>query len=536
MYYYYFFLGFLWDDQPEVRQFAPESKNSYLRDLEDEDELYLSGGVSNHHTDVTNGNATSGRITSSQTKKNVPLKYRKYDLDQDVKTWSDFKRLHYHPKSCLVINDHSYNSSNDSFNAWVSGKLLSRNESFFMQFEDTVRFYAEECDHMQGFNLLTDINNGFGGLSSGFLDYLSDEYHGKTVAAFPCLESLSRSLDSSQFKTSTLSTLLTLSSAIESASFVSPLSLCERLFELKPHKRRFPNVAFDANLPYHTAAILAAIYETAMSPCRTPGMNLATMANDLVNGGRSVLELSGALPVPYYHDRYKTFSDMIDEWSHFEPFISFTPSTKSNSTLQYLSHMQEETDEHCTSVSANIRGFPLASIPGSSKANSEIPDQLQSYFQHKFSGCSTYATAQRDPLKILAPFPHIFTNRISTDGTIASRDYSDVNHHGERPDSPCSSSSSSMSSPRSPRQTFDTGMSLPAMSCFKNSSNLVHLLRECYKHCDSLKPWVSRARHSDFAVEADALEEAAERFRTLKEEYEFLSFNDSDEESDDDSD
>ena len=36
----------------------------------------------------------------------------------------------------------------------------------------------------QGFQLLVDVDGGFGGMAASLVDHLADEYEGKTVAAF----------------------------------------------------------------------------------------------------------------------------------------------------------------------------------------------------------------------------------------------------------------------------------------------------------------------------------------------------------------
>ena len=58
--------------------------------------------------------------------------------------------------------------------------------------EDKLHFFAEECDQLQGFHLLTDWDTGFGGVASLLAQELADDYPGKGVAAFlisPAVES-----------------------------------------------------------------------------------------------------------------------------------------------------------------------------------------------------------------------------------------------------------------------------------------------------------------------------------------------------------
>ncbi|XP_069138791.1 protein misato homolog 1-like [Argopecten irradians] len=50
--------------------------------------------------------------------------------------------------------------------------------------EDRLHFFIEECDHLQGFQVLLDTFNGFGGVGSSILQHLKDEYSSKGIFTF----------------------------------------------------------------------------------------------------------------------------------------------------------------------------------------------------------------------------------------------------------------------------------------------------------------------------------------------------------------
>ena len=62
---------------------------------------------------------------------------------------------------------------------------------FQSQLEDRLHFFVEECDLLQGFHLLSDWTNGFGGLAGCIAQDLRDEYGSKGI-----LTVLSSHLDS----------------------------------------------------------------------------------------------------------------------------------------------------------------------------------------------------------------------------------------------------------------------------------------------------------------------------------------------------
>ena len=55
--------------------------------------------------------------------------------------------------------------------------------------EDQLHFFVEECDHLQGFHLLTDWDNGFGAVASMVAQEIADEYPSKGLLAIPATPS-----------------------------------------------------------------------------------------------------------------------------------------------------------------------------------------------------------------------------------------------------------------------------------------------------------------------------------------------------------
>ena len=51
-------------------------------------------------------------------------------------------------------------------------------------FEEHLHFFVEECDSLQGFQLLADVGGGFGGLSCCFAEELADQFDQKGLLSF----------------------------------------------------------------------------------------------------------------------------------------------------------------------------------------------------------------------------------------------------------------------------------------------------------------------------------------------------------------
>ena len=45
--------------------------------------------------------------------------------------------------------------------------------------EDVVRYFVEECDYLEGYHLLADVDSAFGGLASSVVQLLRDDFSPK---------------------------------------------------------------------------------------------------------------------------------------------------------------------------------------------------------------------------------------------------------------------------------------------------------------------------------------------------------------------
>lgn len=98
--------------------------------------------------------------------------------------------------------------------------------------EDRIRFFAEECDFLQGFQIVLDSENSFGGYASETARFLADEFSSKCRLAFPVTFTKTPS-DPLQSISRFLNTSLTLRSLCQEAGLVTPLSMDCDIFPLK---------------------------------------------------------------------------------------------------------------------------------------------------------------------------------------------------------------------------------------------------------------------------------------------------------------
>ena len=93
-----------------------------------------------------------------------------------VRYWSDYSRVFYHPRSIVQINDYELASSIQPFERWESGEelfqTLDREEGIL---DRDVRRWIEECDLLQGVQVVMGADDAWGGFGSRMVEVLRDE-------------------------------------------------------------------------------------------------------------------------------------------------------------------------------------------------------------------------------------------------------------------------------------------------------------------------------------------------------------------------
>lgn len=98
-----------------------------------------------------------------------------------VRYWSDFNRVYYHPRSIVQLNDYELHSSLMPFERWETGEELFAGLDKEHDIVDRdLRPFIEEADQMQGIQVMTTVDDAWGGFASKYVERLRDEY-GKTT-------------------------------------------------------------------------------------------------------------------------------------------------------------------------------------------------------------------------------------------------------------------------------------------------------------------------------------------------------------------
>ncbi|KIW33030.1 protein DML1, variant [Cladophialophora immunda] len=120
-------------------------------------------------------------IEPSEYQKNLDLGLPTTQLHaSDVRYWSDFNRVFYHPRSIVQLNEYELNSQLMPFENWSAGEdLFESLDKEFDLLDRDVRPFVEECDQVQGFQFFTAADDAWGGFAAKYVDNVRDEF-GKT--------------------------------------------------------------------------------------------------------------------------------------------------------------------------------------------------------------------------------------------------------------------------------------------------------------------------------------------------------------------
>lgn len=93
-----------------------------------------------------------------------------------VRFWSDYNHLFYHPRSIVQLNEYEVNSSLMPFERYTTGEeLFAGLDREHDLLDRDLRPFLEECDQLQGIQILSSIDDAWGGFGARYLERIGDE-------------------------------------------------------------------------------------------------------------------------------------------------------------------------------------------------------------------------------------------------------------------------------------------------------------------------------------------------------------------------
>ncbi|CCX08018.1 Similar to Protein dml1; acc. no. A2QAY5 [Pyronema omphalodes CBS 100304] len=313
----------------------------------------------------------------------------------EIRYWSDYNRIYYHPRSSVQIDEYELNSGIQPFEGYGLGQELFKGMNREHELLDRdFRLFAEECDAMQGIQIFTSTDDAWAGFAGQYISELRDEY-GKVGICTWGLERGERVARDKQIgRTVTLATAL---STIASASDIfTPLRIPPAVL---------PGcLTIDTTSQWHNSALLAAAIETATLPtrlhARAGGMGriseLASLLN--VSGNQRIAMLSMSV----VSGPEKSTNEDDDERVRLPKLSAITDETRiecswDNNAAKPWRHRKKE---HIFAEANVSRGFDE-----DEEEEAEDSDRAEdSYEEQPIISRLTNSTA----FPVVDSFPHIF--------------------------------------------------------------------------------------------------------------------------------
>uniref|UniRef100_A0A8C5ZLK8 Protein misato homolog 1 n=1 Tax=Marmota marmota marmota TaxID=9994 RepID=A0A8C5ZLK8_MARMA len=327
--------------------------------------------------------------------------------ESSVRVWSDFLRVHLHPRSICMIQKYNHDGETGRLEAFGQGESVLKEPRYLEELEDRLHFYVEECDYLQGFQILCDLHDGFSGVGAKAAELLQDEYSGRGIITWGLIPG-SCSLGEPQKNIyRLLNTAFGLVHLTAYSSFVCPLSLGGSL-GLRPQPPvNFPHLHYDATLPFHCSAILATALDTVTVPyrLRSSPVSMVHLANMLTFSGKKVVTAGAVIPFPLVPGQ--SLPDALVQLGGATPW---TP----------LSACGNPSGTHCFAQSVVLRGIdrachtsqltPGTPLPSPLHACTTGEEVLAQYLHQQQPRVTSSSHLLLTPCRVAPPYPYLFSS------------------------------------------------------------------------------------------------------------------------------
>ncbi|XP_028683929.2 protein misato homolog 1 isoform X4 [Macaca mulatta] len=374
-------------------------KNPYLQDFLSAEGVLSSDGVWRVKS-IPNGKGSPPLTTATTPKPLIPT-------EASIRVWSDFLRVHLHPRSICMIQKYNHDGEAGRLEAFGQGESVLKEPKYQEELEDRLHFYVEECDYLQGFQILCDLHDGFSGVGAKAAELLQDEYSGRGIITWGLLPGPYHRGEAQRNIYRLLNTAFGLVHLAAHSSLVCPLSLGGSL-GLRPEPPvNFPYLHYDATLPFHCSAILATALDTVTVPyrlCSSP-VSMVHLADMLSFCGKKVVTAGATIPFPLAPGQ-----SLPDSLMQFGGATPWTP----------LSACGEPSGTRCFAQSVVLRGIdrachtsqltPGTPPPSSLHTCTTGEEVLAQYLQQQQPRVMSSSHLLLTPYRVAPPYPHLFSS------------------------------------------------------------------------------------------------------------------------------
>ncbi|GAA6233230.1 protein misato homolog 1 isoform X1 [Lates japonicus] len=405
-----------WEGSLMMHKESPPAKNSFLEDLDKLDKGEILAEVDFSSSSQPQCSA-AGSVSVDTVNSRLAQVQKGYRLEGSVKVWSDFLRIHLHPRTISVIHQYNHDGEAHRLEAFGQGEALLQG-SVLEELEDKLHFFVEECDYLQGFQVLCDLADGFAGLGSKVTEMLQDTYGGRGILTWGLAPVSHRNSTPMKDLYHLLNCTLGTVHLTNHSSFFCPLTLRGGLGRRPSSPTAFPYLNYDPSLWYHSSSVLALALDALTVPyrLRNNSVPMWQVADTLAVSGRKVVAAYGAIPFPMMHG-----SSLPDALSACTDALPWKP----------LSACSEPGDGRCYSQWATLKGFEGQRLISSLAPGIKPPtplhslhsgeDVLASYIRSFYPTAPLALQMVSTPSKLTPPFPQIFSQSLDAQGFLQSQ-------------------------------------------------------------------------------------------------------------------
>ncbi|BFG01980.1 protein misato [Drosophila madeirensis] len=343
---------------------------------------------------------------------------KNYQLADTTRSWADYLYARYHPRTLNVLPDLIRDSEVQALATQAAGKEIWDGEAFNEDFCNRIRQYAEECEGLQGFHMLFDMDDGFSGLASRCMEHLNDEY-GRVSYVLPLHYPRTPSYNQADPRTAhsirVVNSVMSYYHLSEQATMFTPLSTLETIWRNNTlQSRRLPGVAWREGNLYQTSAVLAAFVDTMTLSYRLPQtpQSLVRFCDSVCPVGRKLT--AAAMALPFGLQQEQDLIDFLDQSGDHSLLTQLTPGCEAGNAYVVQALMARGIPTNRLKRPQEQAGPQLRMAAYSC---SSVSQMLQLFYQCSFHGSVTNAASTPLPLRTKLPFPYeLFEANIAADG------------------------------------------------------------------------------------------------------------------------
>ncbi|XP_057582051.1 protein misato homolog 1 [Hippopotamus amphibius kiboko] len=382
-------------------------KNPYLHDLLSAEGVLTSDGIWRVKS-VPNGKGPPPFTTTTTPKSVIPT-------EGSIRVWSDFLRVHLHPRSICMIQKYNHDGEAGRLEAFGQGESILKEPKYLEELEDRLHFFVEECDYLQGFQILCDLHDGFSGVGAKATELLQDEYSGRGIITWGLLPGPYHLGEPQKNIYRLLNTAFGLVQLSAHSSLVCPLSLRGSL-GLRPEPPvNFPHLQYDAALPFHCGAILATALDTVTVPyrLRSSPVSMVHLADMLNFSGKKVVAAEATIPFPLGPSR--SLPDTLMQLGEATPWTPLSACGDPPGTRCFAQSVVLRGLDRACHTSQLTPGTPLPSPLHACTTGEEV---LAQYLQQQRPSVRSSSHLLLTPCKVVPPYPHLFSSSLSQHGLV----------------------------------------------------------------------------------------------------------------------